>query len=259
MTHQVRQGRIITLFAVKSGYGKTTLATNLAVTLNANGARRVCLLDLDLEFGDIASCLRLEPTHTLLDALPSWGNLDESCSKRLVTPYRPGLDCILAPTEPGAAERIPTGVVDELLALLPALYDYVVIDAPEQFSCHVLAALDSSHHQVLLSTPERPALKSLRRTLDIFDLLAYDPRLRSIVINQADTRLGLTGEEIVRMTRSPIAAQVPYIWDVPASINGGVPLAASNPDHPVSQAIRDFARKYIIPEQDTDGVGSWPA
>lgn len=247
------------MFAVKGGYGKTTLATNLAVTLSADGARRVCLLDLDLEFGDIANCLRLEPATTLLDALPLWGNLDETGVTQLITPYRPGLDCILAPTEPGAGERIPAGIVDELLAVLPALYDYVIVDAPEQFSRHTLSALDSSHHQVLLSTPERPALKSLRRTLDILDLLAYDRRLRSIVINQADTRLGLTADEIMRLTRSPIAAQVPYIWDVPASINRGVPLAVCQPDHPVSQAIRGFARAYLAPEQDTDSRGSWPA
>lgn len=256
-------GRIVTVFAVKGGYGKTTLSTNLAVTLNANGAR-VCLVDLDFEFGDIARWLRLETARTVLDAVPLRGKLNAAGVASLITPYRPGLDCILAPVGPGQAEKLPSIVTAELLAVLPSLYDYVVVDAPAKFSLHVLSALDSSHHHVLLSTPERPALKNLRRTLDILELLSYGRQLRSIVINQADSRLGLAAEEIDRLVRSPIAAHIPYIWDVPAAINRGVPLAISKPDHPVVRAIAEFAQAHLTAERaDQPGflarAGRWLA
>ncbi|MQA63152.1 MAG: AAA family ATPase [Actinophytocola sp.] len=258
-------GRIVTVFAAKGGYGKTTLSTNLAVTLNASGAR-VCLVDLDFEFGDIARWLRLEPTRTLLDAIPLQGKLNAAGGASLITPYRPALDCILAPVDPGQAAKLPSNVTAELLAVLPSLYDYVVVDAPAKLSLHTLSALDSSHHHVLLSTPERPALKNLRRTLDTLELLSYGRQLRSVVINQAGSRLGLTAEEINRLVRSPIAARVPYIWDVPAAINRGVPLAISRPDHPVVRAIGEFARAHLTAERAAqpgfvaaDGAGRRPA
>lgn len=258
-------GRIVTVFAGKGGYGKTTLSTNLAVTLNASGAR-VCLVDLDFECGDIARWLRLEPTRTLLDAVPVQGNLTAAGVASLITPYRPGLDCILAPVNPGQAEKLPSNVTAEVLAVLPSLYDYVVVDAPAKFSLHALSALDASHHHVLLTTPERPALKSLRRTLDTLELLSYGRQLRSIVINQANSRLGLAADEMDRLVRNPIAAHVPYIWDVPAAVSRGVPLAISKPDHPVCRAIDAFAQAHLIAERSDqqehaadDRVGRQPA
>jgi len=185
--------RIITVFSAKGGCGKTTVATNLAVALNASGARQVCLVDLDLAFGDVAISLQLTPSRTLIDAVATqiMSDDDERVSA-LLTPFRPGLDCILAPVEPGDAEKIPATLVSDLLERLRHRYDYVVIDTPSQFSEHVLAALDASHHHVLLTTPEVPALKNLRLTLDMLDLLSYSRDARSIVFNRSDAHGGLS-------------------------------------------------------------------
>ncbi len=237
-------GRIITVFSAKGGCGKTTLATNLAAVLHAGGGRRVCLVDLDLVFGDVASTLNLEPGRSLVDAL---GRLDADRVPGLVTPFRPGFDCLLAPAGPGEGARVPPGLVGDLLTLLPTLYDHVVVDTPAQFSANVLTALDSAHHQVLLTTPERPALKNLRLTLDMLDLLSYPRETRAIVINRSDSRIGLTAPEVEELVRGPIAGQLPSRWDVPASIDSGVPLVMSDPDHVVSLAIRRLAAEHIAP------------
>ena len=241
--------RIITVFSAKGGCGKTTVATNLAVALNASGARQVCLVDLDLAFGDVAISLQLTPSRTLIDAVVTqiMSDDDERVSA-LLTPFRPGLDCILAPVEPGDAEKIPATLVSDLLERLRHRYDYVVIDTPSQFSEHVLAALDASHHHVLLTTPEVPALKNLRLTLDMLDLLSYSRDARSIVFNRSDARGGLSAADVENAIKSPIAVHVPSSRDVPASINHGVPIALSKPDHPVSQAIRAFADHTIAGE-----------
>jgi pilus assembly protein CpaE len=105
----------------------------------------------------------------------------------------------------------------------------------------VLAALDASHVQVLLTTPDIPALKNLRITLDTFDLLDLPKESRLVVLNRSDAKVGLTASDIERVIRVPIAAYVPSSRDVPVSINRGVPIMADNPQHPVSKAIRDFA------------------
>jgi MinD-like ATPase involved in chromosome partitioning or flagellar assembly len=240
--------QIVTVFSAKGGSGKTTIAINLAVALNDCGARQVCLVDLDLAFGDVAISLQLTPTRTLIDALTNPVVDDEERLSALLTPYRPGLDCILAPVEPGDAEKVPAALVSELLDQLRHRYDYVVIDTPSQFSEHVLAALDSSHHHVLLTTPEVPALKNLRLTLDMLDLLSYSREARSIVFNRSDAHGGLTAADVEAAIKSPIAVHVPSSRDVPVSINQGVPIALTKADHPVSQAIRRFADAAIVGE-----------
>lgn len=238
-------GRIVTVFAAKGGCGKTTLAINIAVAL-AKAERRVCLVDLDLAFGDVAISVQLKPVRTIIDALPMAGHVDITGAASLLTRYRPGLDTLLAPVTPGDAEKIPPPLVRELLDVLRGMYDYVVVDTPAQFSEHVLIALDASAHHVLLTTPDVPALKNLRVTLDTFDMLSYPADIRSIVLNRADAKVGLTAEDVSRVVRTPIAAHVPSSREVPVSINRGVPIVQDNAGHPVSQAILRFARDRLL-------------
>ncbi|MCW2493005.1 MAG: pilus assembly protein CpaE [Pseudonocardiales bacterium] len=242
------RGQVVTVFSAKGGTGKTTISTNLAVALAEGGTYRVCLVDLDLAFGDVAISLQLNPRRTVVDALSLGEELDSAKVASLVTNYSPGLDCILAPVEPGDAEKIPASLVAEILALLGGMYDYVVIDTPAQFSEHVLVALDASHHHVLITTPEVPALKNLRLTLDMLDLLSYSRNSRLIVFNRSDADVGLSAADVERVVKSPITAHVPSSREVPASINRGTPLTAEQPEHAVSRAIRLFAQEHVIGE-----------
>jgi pilus assembly protein CpaE len=238
-------GQVVTVFAAKGGCGKTTLATNLAVALNARGLRRVCLVDLDLVFGDVAIMLGLHPTSSLVDAVDLPGGLHPETVRSLVTPIWPDLDALLAPAALGDAAAIPAALVSELLAVLPSMYDYVVVDTAAQFSTHVLMALDCAHHHVLLTTPERPALHNLRLTLDTLDLLSYGKAARSVVLNRCDSRVGLTSGDIDAAIRTPIAGRLPSSRDLPASINRGVPLAAAQPEHGYSRAVHRFVTERL--------------
>jgi pilus assembly protein CpaE len=238
------QGRIITVFSAKGGVGKTTLAINLAAVLREGGSR-VCLVDLDLAFGDVAISLQLAPKRTMVDALTLGDQLDAAKVASLLTAYRPGLDCLLAPVEPGDAEKVPPALFAELLRVLREMFDHVVVDSPSQFSEHVLIALDASQHHVLLTTPEIPALKNMRLALDMLDLLSYSGETRTIVLNRSDTWAGLSTADVERVVKSRVAGHVPSSRDVPASINRGEPLALEQPDHPVSQAIRQLAQQHL--------------
>ena len=238
------EGRIVTVFSAKGGCGKTTLAINLAVALAKDG-RRVCLVDLDLAFGDVAISVQLNPARTIVNALPMAGHVDTTGAGSLLTRYRPGLDMLLAPTTPGDAEKIPPALIRELLTVLRGMYEYVVVDTPAQFSEHVLIAMDASAHHVLLTTPDVPALKNLRVTLDTFDMLSYPADIRSVVLNRSDAKVGLTADDVARVVRSPIALYVPSSREVPVSINKGTPIVLDNPAHPVSQAIVRFARERL--------------
>jgi pilus assembly protein CpaE len=243
------QGRVVTVFAAKGGCGKTTMATNLAVILAAGGKRSVCLLDLDISFGDVAITMQLFPTKSLADAVPMRGTLDREGVRSLVTPHSPGLDTLLAPLDPGEAERIPTALVSEVLHELRQSYDFVVVDTPPDFKDCVLAALDVSDVYVLLATLDVPSLKNLRLTLDMLDLLGYRRDNWQIVLNRADSKVGLNATDVEKTLKVPIAARVPSSGAVSTSINKGVPLTLVQPNHPFSCALRAFVDEKILPRR----------
>ncbi|MGO8958783.1 MAG: CpaE family protein [Streptosporangiaceae bacterium] len=244
--NETTPGQIVTVFAAKGGCGKTTLAINLGVALARQARGHVCVVDLDLSFGDVAISVQLDPLRTVVDALPMAGHLDVSGTASLLTPYQPGLDMLLAPVTPGDAEKVPPRLVGELLAVLRNMYDFVVVDTPAQFSEHVLTAMDVSSQLVLLTTPDVPALKNLRVTLDMLDLLSYPRQIRSVVLNRSDAKVGLSLEHVERVVRSPIAVHIPSSRAVPVSVNKGVPITLDSPSHPVSQAIMRFAQQRLL-------------
>lgn len=241
-----RDGAIVTVFAAKGGCGKTTLAVNLGVALASGGRARVCVVDLDLAFGDVAISVQLDPVRTIVDALPMAGHIDVTGAASLLSRYRPGLDMLLAPVTPGDAEKVPAALVTELLTVLRGMFDFVVVDTPAQFSEHVLAAMDVSAQHVLLTTPDVSALKNLRVTLDMLDLLSYEREIRSVVLNRSDAKVGLSAEDVERAVRCPIVAHVPSSRAVPISINKGTPITLSSAGHPVSQAIVQFAQERLL-------------
>lgn len=244
-----RRGRVVTVFAGKGGCGKTTIAVNLAAALAEDPATRVCLVDLDLRAGDVGVTLGLAPLRTIASASP-----DDDVVGAVVTPYRPRFDVVLAPVRPGEAERLESQGVDAVLDALAERYDVVVLDTPPAFTGPVLSALDRSRAVVLVTTPERPALQSLRRAMDTLDLLGVRRDSRTIVCNRSDSRVGITAEDVERTLHAPIDGHVPSSRDVPVSVNRCAPLQTTSPAHPVSSAIRELALRRLVPPR-TSPVG----
>lgn len=241
-------GQVVTVFSAKGGCGKTTIATNLAVALADGGKRRVCLIDLDLAFGDVAIMMQLSPEKTIADAIGMADRLDETGFRMLLTPYKTGVDVLLAPVQPAQSERVDRDLINEIIQLARDAFDYIVVDTACSFNEQILAALDATHHYLLVATPELPSLKNLRVTLDTFELLDYRKEARSVLLNRADSKVGLSMTEIEKILRVPIAGFIPSSRDVPVSANQGVPLMVSHPGHPVSSAIREVAKKRILPQ-----------
>ena len=240
------RGRVVTVFSAKGGCGKTTLSTNLAAALADGGRREVCLVDLDLAFGDVAIALQLFPTHTIADAVPLGDTLDFTGLHSLLTPHSPGLSCLVAPVEPGSASSIPAELVGRILNLLRDHFDYVIIDTPPAFDDQVLAAFDVSDVVALIATLDIPALKILKLTLETLELLNYPRERWKVVLNRADSKVGLVASEVEKTLKTTIASQIPSSREVPAAINRGVPIVLDQPRHSVSQAIQAFAERYVV-------------
>ena len=249
-------GLVVTVFSAKGGCGKTTLATNLGAAL-ASHEREICVLDLDLAFGDVAIALQLHPAHTIADA-PRLAGLDEAGLHGLLTQHSRGLSVLAAPTEPGAADQIEARLVGDLLRVLRRMFDVVIIDTPAAFSDQVLAAFDATDLFLLIATLDIPALKNLKLTLETMDLLNYPRDRWRVVLNRADSKVGLTVPEAERALHTTISAQIPSSRSVPISVNRGVALVHEDPTHPVSQEIRRIADSIttLSSQAAQNGAGS---
>jgi pilus assembly protein CpaE len=248
------RGKLITVFSAKGGCGKTTLSTNLAAALADRGRREVVLVDLDLAFGDVAIALQLFPARTIADAVPLGEDLDEAALQALLTPHSPGLTTLVAPVEPGAADAISSTLVAQILEHLKDMYDYVVVDTPPAFDDQVLAAFDASDVIALIATLDIPALKNLKLTLETLELLNYPRDKWHVVLNRADSKVGLSIAEVEKTLGTAISAQIPSSRDVPATINRGVPIVLDDPKHPVTVAVQEFAELAVGANGTDDSI-----
>lgn len=240
-----RRAVVVTVFSAKGGCGKTTFATNLAAVLADKGRARVCIVDLDLAFGDVAITMHLVPAHTIADAIPLNGQLDPGAIEGLLTQHSSGLSAIVAPTEPSVSESITPALVSHLLGVLQSDFDYLVIDTAADFNDQMLAALDIADVIALVVTPEVPALKNLKVAMETLNELGYSQERMRLVLNRADTKVGLAVAEVEKAARMRCAAKIPSSRDVPASVNRGVPIVLDDPRHAVSQAVRQFATTQV--------------
>ena len=134
-----------------------------------------------------------------------------------------------------------------MLDLLKQQFDFVVVDTPPAFDDHVLAAFDQSDMVALLATLDIPALKNLKLTLETLDLLNYPRERWRLVLNRADSKVGLALSEVEKTLKAPISVQIPSSRDVPASINRGVPIVLDDPKHPVSPGDQGASPRTTSP------------
>jgi pilus assembly protein CpaE len=236
-------GKVVTVFSSKGGCGKTFLSTNLAVALSRGGAE-VALVDLDLHFGDVAIMLHLFPSHTIYDAAQNPG-LDALSLKSFLTRHDSGIWTLVAPTEPTIADTINPGSIGTILKLLRSAFDYVVIDTPPAFSEPVLAAFDESDWLVMLATLDVPSIKNLRLTLQTMELLHFPKHRIRVVINRADSKVGLRMPDVEKLLSSPIDTTIPSSRSVPLSVNKGSPIMLEEPKGPVADSIRRVASQLV--------------
>jgi pilus assembly protein CpaE len=236
------RGTLITVFSPKGGVGKTTVAVNLAVALADKGARKVCLVDLDLTFGDVAITLQLFPARTIADAAQMQGGLDFSTLETLLTPHPEGLSALVAPVQPDAQSTIPAALIGRVLSLLKANFEFVVVDASPTFDEYVLQAFDETDEMLLVTTLDVPTLKNVKIAVETLDLLNFPAGKRRLVLNRADDKVGLTPDKVEDTLGMKIDRSIPTSPQVANATNSGEPIVSAQPKHPVSVAIKSLAR-----------------
>lgn len=236
-------GRVITVFSPKGGVGKTTMAVNLALALTERGARRVCLVDLDLAFGDVAITMQLFPTHSIEHAIGSEDSLDPAQLDALLTRHADSMMVLAAPAHPDVRERISPALVSKILRTLRESFDYVVVDTAPSFDEQVLTALDETDECVIVATLDVPTLKNVKVALETLDMLDIARDHRHLLLNRADDAVGITSDKVEGILGMPVAVSIGSSVDVAAATNSGSPIIQATPTHPSSQAVRELASR----------------
>ncbi len=260
----VGRAKVTTVLSPKGGAGKTVLSTNLAVGLASVAPRGVVIVDLDLQFGDVAYALGLKPRHTMYDVVASvvatTGSLDITTLKVFLTHHSSDLYVMCAPDEPARGEVIGVEAVQQVISLLAADFDHVVVDTAAGLSEHTLAILDLSTDVIFLADQDVPSVHHLSKVIKAFDRLGMQSAERHFVLNRADARVGLTMMKVANQAGLAVDIEIPLSKQVPIALNTGSPIILSQPKNPFSRKIWEIVERLAGPEtRETRQPLKWSA
>jgi pilus assembly protein CpaE len=247
------RGRVIVSLCPKGGAGKTTVSTNLALALAQVAPGEVVILDLDLQFGDVASSMGLHPDLTFADAVRSLETLDATSLKAHLTIHpEDDLYVLCAPSNPTEIDDISIGQVERVLELLKQSFKYVVIDTASGLDEHTLASLEYATDLLLISATDVPSIRATVKEIEALRVIGKPQHLWHFVLNRADARTGLSIPAIERTVGINVDVAIPSSRSVPISLNEGVPLVLSDPKCAVSLAMLQLVRRVAPRTTPTD-------
>jgi pilus assembly protein CpaE len=243
---------MVCILGPKGGTGKTVTASNLVVSL-ARAGRRAVGVDLDLQFGDMGLALGLPPEPTVYDLATSGGTLDAEKLDAYLATHQSGARALLAPTRPDQAATVSNDLLREVFGLLRSTHDVVIVDTPPDFTPEVIAAVDTSSDVCMIGNLDSLSLKNTKLGLETLDLMDYDPTRITVVLNRADSDVGLNRADVEAVIGRNADVLIPSDRDVPRSLNDGVPIVTGRERSPVSGAFRQLTSIYLPAEERTNG------
>jgi pilus assembly protein CpaE len=239
-------GKIVTFFAPKGGVGTTTLAVNSAVLLAGGPTAmqghgpRVLLIDLDLQFGQVATHLNLSPRYDIADLCSDEQAMtDPALAAAYLTVHASGISVLAGPSNPEADFRVTVDQLEKALRILRPGFDHVLVDCGSRLDPRTLWMLEQADTHVFVIFPE---IAALRATTLMMGFLAETATLRAtthFVVNHIFPKELLKTRDVENLIRAKPVAEIPYAEiDMIRAVNEGVPVVFSRPSSPASQAIQ---------------------
>ena len=252
-----KRGRIATVFSPKGGTGKTVIATNTAASLAKHQGRNALLLDLDLQFGDAAIMLGIEPEKTIYDLVVAPGELDTEKLTGYVTRHPSGLDVLPAPLRPEDAELVTEAKLAQLLEVARESYDHIVVDTSPFFHGPMLATLDRTDELMLVCSLDVPTLKNVRLALQTLELLSFPQERIRLILNRANSKVGMKPGEVEGALDVKVRFEVPSDRAVPIAVNRGNPAVLADPKADFSRSVREMAKELIPTDAGAGAKKRW--
>lgn len=238
-------GQIISVFSNKGGIGKTTIAVNLALNLAELTGKRVCLVDLNLQLGDVTTFLDIDPSFDISYVVTHLSRIDESFLLSSLERYKDKDLYILAdPPNVEQAEEISSEDIVSILNMLKDLFAFVIIDTSSSFDIKTLTCLDLSDDILLVSMVNLPSIRNCQRCMDLFHRLEYKPDKIKLVLNRHFEGDEITADDVEDALGRDIFWKLPNdYFNVMSSINKGIPISAVAPDSQINESFAKLAAK----------------
>ena len=236
---------MITIVSGKGGVGKSIIATNLALILNRSKPGGVVLIDLSLQFGDVAALLAMSPDGTIADfAAADASTADPEIIRQALSTGPEGLAVVAAPPSPELADYVTTAHLRSLVAELRSSHELLVADTTSQLSEITLEALENSDHIVLVTDFSVTSVKNTRLIMSVIGVLQVDPGRMLVVANHRDAPLagGMDRARIEDFLHHAVAAEIPHdAAGIGASVSLGRPVSIGGHSTPVTAAFERLA------------------
>jgi pilus assembly protein CpaE len=235
--------QILAVFSPKGGAGRTTIATNLALALHRETGGTGCLVDANLQCGDVGVLLNLNPKNrSMLDAVEG-GEPDHDIINSVVIDHSTGIRVLLAPPSPEGADLVTPAYLRKMVESLREDHDFVVVDLPSALNDHSLAVMDMADQIVVLTALEITTIKNVRLFLEVADQLEYDRSKIRLVVNRGDSAQGIRLADVEASIRRSIDGSIVSDGRLAVlAVNRGVPFVVSHPDGALSRDITKLAR-----------------
>ena len=240
-------GMIVAFFSPKGGVGRTTIAVNMAVAAATDLGKKVVLVDASFQFGDVGVLLNLNPRNkSIADLAPELEIGEPESLDTFVINHSSGIRVLLAPPSPEMAELVTTSGVKRVLEALRAEHDLVIVDCTSWFNDTTLAILDMADVILTMLSLEITSIKNMRMFLEVADQLGYEPNKVRLVLNRADSTLGIRVSDVEHsIGRKVDHTIVSDGRSVVYALNRGVPFFLSNREAQVSQDVLRLATAIV--------------
>jgi pilus assembly protein CpaE len=226
-----RTRRIIAVHSPKGGVGTSTIATNVAMAAAKLRPDRVIIVDLDLQFGQVATHLNLMPRQTIADVVRDDAALREpDLLRTYATRHDSGLHVLAAPTGPEAAALITPTHVDRILGTLLQSYDQVVIDTGSWLDERTLRVFEHAENVLFVMNPEIPALKAMSALIEYLNEAGTVADKSTFILNNMFGREILKLRDVESALGSKVSLELPYDpFIYLKAVNEGIPVVTGAP------------------------------
>jgi pilus assembly protein CpaE len=236
---------IITFLGTKGGTGTTTMAVNCAADIHRLSQRPTLIVDARQGPGDVAVFLGLRPRHSLVELIDQVGWSDRARASHYIAEHDSGLHVLPASEGFGRPNSRDVEGVEQSLACVSALYEFVVIDAGSTLSSSAVAALTAADLVVMVANPDLPCLRNLQRLTDALRLAGVAPERMRVLLNRTSDNGVLPVSQIEKVVGRPMDFQITSDYrTVAAAVNTGVPVSCLRPTDLHGQ-LESMARTLI--------------
>lgn len=240
-----RKGRVIVVLSPKGGSGKTTVSVNVSEAIAQQAPDRTVLVDLDCQFGDVATALGLEPTRTLTD-LGALKEMDPTAFKLFLTRSGSGNLFVLPSSgTPEEADLIDEATATQILSIARSSFDYVIVDTAAGIDERSLAAINQSSDLLFVASMDVTSIRNLMKELELLEKLGPSLQHRHFVLNRVDSSSGLKTKDIVDAVGLPISHTVDASSLVVQNSNAGKAVVLAQPQAAVSKQFREIAHAFL--------------